>query len=117
MMTRRAWLQAALPAMAGFAVSRRFAMASTEGSSGFATQCRELEKASGGRLGAGVPKNWTVGDKTGSGERGTANDVGILWPPGHPPLLAAVYLTGATVDPAAREATIAGVGRLIPLLM
>lgn len=69
------------------------------------------------RLRAGVPKNWKVGDKTGSGDHGTANDVGILWPPGHSPLLAAVYLTGATVDPAAREATIAGVGRLIPLLM
>jgi beta-lactamase class A len=69
------------------------------------------------RLRAGVPKNWKVGDKTGSGDHGTANDVGILWPPGQPPLLAAVYLTGATVDPAAREATIAGVGRLIPLLL
>ncbi|HUV96011.1 MAG TPA: class A beta-lactamase, partial [Acidobacteriaceae bacterium] len=46
------------------------------------------------RLRAGVPKNWKVGDKTGSGDHGTANDVGILWPPGHAPLLAAVYLTG-----------------------
>jgi beta-lactamase class A len=69
------------------------------------------------RLRAGVPKNWKVGDKTGSGDHGTANDVGILWPPGHPPLLAAAYLTGATVNSAAREATIAGVGRLIPLLL
>jgi len=69
------------------------------------------------RLRAGVPKNWKVGDKTGSGDHGTANDVGILWPPGHAPLLAAVYLTGATVDPSAREATIAGVGKLIPLLL
>ena len=69
------------------------------------------------RLRGGVPKNWKVGDKTGSGDHGTANDVAILWPPGHAPLLAAVYLTGATVDNAAREATIAGVGKLIPLLL
>ena len=69
------------------------------------------------RLHAGVPRNWRVGDKTGSGDHGTANDVAILWPPNHAPLLAAVYLTGATVDSAAREATIAGVGRLIPLLL
>jgi len=69
------------------------------------------------RLRAGVPKNWKVGDKTGSGDHGTANDVAILWPPGHAPLLAAVYLTGATVDPAAREATIAGVGKLISRML
>jgi hypothetical protein len=32
-------------------------------------------------------------------------------------MLAAVYLTGATVDSEAREATIAGVGKLVPLLL
>lgn len=69
------------------------------------------------RLRAGVPKDWIVGDKTGSGDHGTANDVGILWPPKHPPMLAAVYLTGATVDSEARDATIASVGRLIPQLL
>jgi beta-lactamase class A len=68
-------------------------------------------------LRAGVPKDWKVGDKTGSGDHGTANDVGILWPPSHAPMLAAVYLTGATVDSEAREATIAGVGKLVPLLL
>lgn len=71
----------------------------------------------GEQLRAGIPKNWKVGDKTGSGDHGTANEIGILWPPSHPPLVAAVYLTGATADPAAREATIAGVGKLIPLLL
>ena len=71
----------------------------------------------GKQLRAGVPKNWKVGDKTGSGDHGTANDIGILWPPSHPPLVAAVYLTGTTVDPEARETTIAGVGKLIPLLL
>lgn len=69
------------------------------------------------RLRAGVPKDWKVGDKTGSGDHGTANDVAILWPPNHAllhaPLLAAVYLTGATVDSEARERTIAAVGELV----
>ncbi|MHB1959167.1 MAG: class A beta-lactamase [Acidobacteriaceae bacterium] len=65
------------------------------------------------RLRAGVPKDWKVGDKTGSGDHGTANDVAILWPPGHATLLAAVYLTGATVDNDARERTIAAVGELV----
>jgi beta-lactamase class A len=35
------------------------------------------------RLRAGLPPDWTVGDKTGSGERGAINDVAIAWPPGH----------------------------------
>ncbi|MHB1796643.1 MAG: class A beta-lactamase, partial [Acidobacteriaceae bacterium] len=65
------------------------------------------------RLRAGVPRDWKVGDKTGSGDHGTANDLAILWPPGHAPLLAAVYLTDATVDNDARERTIAAVGELV----
>ncbi|MHB1937862.1 MAG: class A beta-lactamase [Acidobacteriaceae bacterium] len=73
------------------------------------------------RLRAGLPKDWKVGDKTGSGDHGTANDVAIIWPPGHAllhaPLFAAVYLTGATVDSDAREHTIAAVGELVPLLL
>ena len=44
-------------------------------------------------LRAGVPAGWTVGDKTGSGERGTRNDVGVIWPPGRAPVVVAVYLT------------------------
>ncbi|MGO8718454.1 MAG: class A beta-lactamase [Acidobacteriaceae bacterium] len=68
-------------------------------------------------LWAGVPKGWKVGDKTGSGGHGTANDVGILWPPGHAPILAAVYLTGATVDSDARERILAAVGAMIPPML
>ncbi|MFI6540612.1 class A beta-lactamase [Nonomuraea sp. NPDC050547] len=36
------------------------------------------------RIRAGLPKNWTVGDKTGTGgasNYGTANDIAIAWPP------------------------------------
>ncbi|MBN8929562.1 MAG: class A beta-lactamase [Rhodospirillales bacterium 69-11] len=67
------------------------------------------------RLRAGVPPGWQVGDKTGTGERGTANDAGILWPPGgRAPILVAAYLTGATErTPAERDATLAGVGRIV----
>lgn len=45
------------------------------------------------RIRAAVPKTWRVGDKTGSGDYGTANDVAILWPPGRPPIVLAVYYT------------------------
>ncbi|MBE7197007.1 MAG: class A beta-lactamase [Parafilimonas terrae] len=65
------------------------------------------------RLRAGLPPDWTVGDKTGSGDNGTVNTVAILRPPGRPPLLATVYLTGATAPAATCEAVHAEVGRLI----
>ena len=45
------------------------------------------------RLRAGVPADWIVGDKTGTGGRGTNNDVGIFWPPSRAPLVVSVYLT------------------------
>ena len=38
---------------------------------------------------AGVPSDWQVGDKTGMGAHGSTNDVAILWPPGHAPVLVA----------------------------
>jgi beta-lactamase class A len=66
------------------------------------------------RLRAGLPTGWKVGDKTGSGARGTTNDLAIVWPPQHPPVLVSVYLTGATVDDDQRNLTIAAVGKEIP---
>lgn len=63
------------------------------------------------RLRAGLPQGWRVGDKTGAGENGTANDVAIVWPPKRSPLIIAVYLTGASLDPNGRNDVIASVGR------
>lgn len=72
----------------------------------------EATSTGGQRLRAGVP-GWTVGDKTGTaGDSGTANDIGVLWPPGGAaPVLVACYLTRSTVAPAQREAAIAQVAR------
>ena len=39
------------------------------------------------RLKAGLPAGWRLGSKTGTGARGSTNDVGIFWPPGRPPVL------------------------------
>lgn len=65
------------------------------------------------RLRAGLPNGWRVGDKTGTGERGTTNDVGIIWPPGRKPVLVAIYLTGTPAEAAQRNATLAAVGRAV----
>ncbi|MCJ2132982.1 class A beta-lactamase [Methylobacterium sp. J-026] len=65
------------------------------------------------RLRAGLPQDWTVGDKTGTGVNGTVNDVAILRPPGRAPVIAAVYITGSPMPAAAIEAAHAEIGRLI----
>lgn len=65
------------------------------------------------RLRAGVPATWRVGDKTGSGDRGTTNVIAILRPPGRAPILAAVYLTQSTAPMEARNATLASIGAAI----
>lgn len=65
------------------------------------------------RIHAGLPKDWGEGDKTGTGDRGTANDVAILWPPNRKPVLVGSYLTGATVGREQQDAVLAGVGRVV----
>lgn len=46
---------------------------------------------------AGLPGDWTVGDKTGSGAQGESNDIAVAWPPHGAPLLIAIY--SAPSDP------------------
>jgi beta-lactamase class A len=47
------------------------------------------------RLRAGLPPNWQAGDKTGTGENGSVNDVAILWPPNRPPVIVASFLSAS----------------------
>lgn len=54
------------------------------------------------RIRAGVPAGWIVADKTGAGDYGTVNDIAVIWPPGRPPILLAVYLTLPGKDDKAR---------------
>ena len=65
------------------------------------------------RLRAGLPKDWDVADKTGTGERGTANDIAVIWTR-QGPIVVACYLTETdAAKPEARDAAIADVGRLV----
>ena len=43
------------------------------------------------RIRAGVPIGWVVADKTGSGNYGIANDIGIMWSPVCKPIVLAIY--------------------------
>jgi beta-lactamase class A len=71
-------------------------------------------KTGDARLRAGFPRDWRIGDKTGSGEKGTANDVAVVWPsPNRAPLFVSVYLTGSAPEADHRNATLASVARLV----
>jgi beta-lactamase class A len=70
-------------------------------------------KTGDARMRAQLTSGWRVGDKTGSGERGTTNDVGVIWPPQGAPIVAAIYLTETTAHPNARNGTLAAVGAAV----
>lgn len=67
----------------------------------------------GKRVRAGLPADWKVGDKTGTGDRGSTNTVGFIWPPGGMPLLFAVYLTETAAAEDKRNGVHAEIGKLI----
>jgi beta-lactamase class A len=79
---------------------------------------RELEawliddKVGDKRLRAGLPPSWRIGDKTGSGDHGTANVIAIIRPPARAPLVAAVYYTESSAPMDAREAIHKEIGAL-----
>ena len=71
----------------------------------------------GARIRAGLPADWVVGDKTGTGGTyATANDIAVVWPPEGAPMIMAVYTNrhapDATVDNevVARTATVLAEG-------
>ncbi|WBQ06557.1 class A beta-lactamase [Kribbella sp. CA-293567] len=60
---------------------------------------------------AGVPKDWKVGDKTGTAGYGSRNDIAILWPPNRAPIVLAVLTTKGVKDAKADDALIAAAAR------
>jgi beta-lactamase class A len=65
------------------------------------------------RLRAGVPAAWRIGDKTGTGGNGSANDIAAAWAPGRAPIFITAYYTGSTISDEARSAVIAEAGRIV----
>jgi len=65
------------------------------------------------RLRAGLPHDWRVADKTGTGSRGATNDMGLLWPPRRAPLVVVAYLADCQAPSEARERALADVARAI----
>jgi beta-lactamase class A len=62
---------------------------------------------------AGVPTDWVVADKSGSGGYGTRNDIAIVWPPNAEPVVVAVFSTRAAPGAERDDALIAEAARVV----
>ena len=60
------------------------------------TDCLLGNETGAPRLPTCLDKNWRVADESGSGERRTANDVGLIGPPNCHPKITCIYLTGSS---------------------
>ncbi len=65
------------------------------------------------RLRAGFPRNCKIGDKTGTGGYQTANDIAVIWPLNHKPLVVAAYLTQGRGSDDDSDGILADVGRAV----
>jgi beta-lactamase class A len=65
------------------------------------------------RIRAGVPVDWTVGDKTGTGSYGTANDSAVLWPPQQKPIVLTIFTTRREKDAEARNDILASAAKIV----
>ncbi len=52
------------------------------------------------RLRAGLPKEWRVGDKTGTGQNGSYADVAVIWPTDRGPILVTTICRREATAPA-----------------
>ncbi len=65
------------------------------------------------RFRAGLPTDWALADKTGTGDHGTTNDVGIAWTPNRTPVVLAVLSTKRDAGASADEPLVARTAALL----
>ena len=65
------------------------------------------------RIPAGLPASWSSGDKTGTGDHNTANNIAVIYPPNRPSIFVAAYYTESTATPDEQDAVLADVGRIV----
>lgn len=65
------------------------------------------------RIRASLPPTWKVGDKTGSGDYGTTNDIAVLWPPMAKPLILCIYFTQEEPTAPIRNDVVAAAAKIV----
>ncbi|AEY93532.1 MULTISPECIES: class A beta-lactamase [Streptomyces] len=68
---------------------------------------------SSARFRKGLPKEWVVADKTGTGDYATANDIGVAWTTRRTPVVLAVLSGKSTPDAPVDEALIADAAAVV----
>ncbi|MBF5058167.1 Beta-lactamase [Alcanivorax sp. 521-1] len=76
-------------------------------------QWMKNDKIADALLRAGIPDDWTIGDKTGAGGHGSRAIIAVMWPPQRGPVLAAIYITETDASMDQRNAAIADIGRAL----
>lgn len=67
----------------------------------------------GASIQAGLPKSWVVGDKTGSGDYGTTNDIAVIWPEARAPLILVTYFTQPEQKAESRRDVLAAAAKIV----
>jgi len=66
------------------------------------------------RIRSATPKSWIVGNKTGTGlTYGSTNDLAIIWPPNHAPILIGIYYTTINKHAKKREDIVASIAKIL----
>jgi len=73
----------------------------------------ERNTTGGNRIRAGLPRDWTVADRTGTGNYGTVNDIAVAWPPRSAPVVLAVMSRRRTAAAERDEALIAQTATIV----
>ncbi|MEV6112913.1 class A beta-lactamase [Streptomyces sp. NPDC052109] len=68
---------------------------------------------SAARFRAGLPRDWVLADKTGTGDYGSANDIGVAWTTRGTPVLLTVLSAKPAQDAPADEALVAEAARIV----
>lgn len=65
------------------------------------------------RIQSGVPRDWVVADKTGSGDYGIANDIGLVWSHVCKPIVISIYTAKQTKGATPSDAMVAQATKVI----
>jgi beta-lactamase class A len=70
-------------------------------------------KTGGNRLRAGLPKDWTIGDKTGNNGKDASGDIAVVWPKPDVAILVCAYTQGGSPSDTQIEALFTEIGRMV----
>ena len=74
-------------------------------------------KTGANRLRAGLPKTWTVGDKTGNNAKDAFGDIAVAWRPQEGNLLICAYTRGGRPTPHQVDTVFAEIGPIVRRLL